>query len=40
MAPKLERMAGIEPAHLAWEAKILPLNYTRKLVAPTRLELV
>jgi hypothetical protein len=27
----LERVAGIEPASLAWKAKVLPLNYTRKL---------
>ena len=26
----LERMTGIEPAYSAWEADILPLNYTRK----------
>jgi hypothetical protein len=25
----LERVAGIEPASLAWEAKVLPLNHTR-----------
>lgn len=25
----LERVAGIEPASLAWEANVLPLNYTR-----------
>lgn len=25
----LERIAGIEPALLAWEAKVLPLNYIR-----------
>ena len=25
----LERVAGIEPASLAWKAKVLPLNYTR-----------
>ena len=25
----LERVAGIEPAPLAWKAKVLPLNYTR-----------
>jgi len=25
----LERVKGIEPSLLAWEAKVLPLNYTR-----------
>jgi tRNA (guanine-N7-)-methyltransferase len=28
----LERVMGIEPTLLAWEAKVLPLNYTRKTV--------
>ena len=28
---KVERVAGIEPASLAWKAKVLPLNYTRAL---------
>ena len=27
--PKLERVAGIEPASSAWKAEVLPLNYTR-----------
>ena len=26
---KLERVMGIEPTLFAWEAKVLPLNYTR-----------
>lgn len=26
-----KRVAGIEPALLAWKAKVLPLNYTRLL---------
>ncbi len=26
----MERVMGIEPTLLAWEAKVLPLNYTRK----------
>ena len=26
----LERVAGIEPASSAWEAEVLPLNYTRR----------
>jgi hypothetical protein len=25
----LERVTGIEPAYAAWEAAVLPLNYTR-----------
>ena len=28
--PSLEREAGIEPASLAWKAKVLPLNYSRR----------
>ncbi len=24
-----ERVKGIEPSYLAWEANVLPLNYTR-----------
>ena len=27
---KLERVKGIEPSYAAWEAAVLPLNYTRK----------
>jgi hypothetical protein len=30
----LERVAGIEPACLAWEASALPLSYTRKKFEP------
>jgi hypothetical protein len=26
----MERMTGIEPAYSAWEADVLPLNYTRE----------
>ncbi len=26
---KMERVMGIEPTLFAWEAKVLPLNYTR-----------
>jgi hypothetical protein len=26
---KLERVKGIEPSYAAWEAAVLPLNYTR-----------
>ena len=28
---KLERVMGIEPTPEAWEAAVLPLNYTRRL---------
>jgi hypothetical protein len=35
----MERVTGIEPAFSAWEADVLPLNYTRgtalRLAAPT-----
>ncbi len=27
---KVERVRGIEPPYLAWEANVLPLNYTRR----------
>ena len=27
-----ERAGGIEPPSLAWKAKVLPLNYTRKKI--------
>ena len=30
LALLLERVTGIEPAFSAWEADVLPLNYTRK----------
>ena len=29
MEPELERVMGIEPTPSAWEAEVLPLNYTR-----------
>ena len=29
----VERVTGIEPAYSAWEADILPLNYTREVFA-------
>jgi hypothetical protein len=28
-AQRLERVKGIEPSYEAWEAAVLPLNYTR-----------
>ena len=28
---ELERVKGIEPSYEAWEAAVLPLNYTRVL---------
>ena len=27
-----KRVTGIEPATVAWEAAVLPLNYTRKII--------
>ena len=30
----MERVTGIEPALSAWEADVLPLNYTRERFAP------
>jgi hypothetical protein len=30
----LERVTGIEPALSAWEAEVLPLNYTRMTSLP------
>jgi hypothetical protein len=30
---EMERVMGIEPTFEAWEAPVLPLNYTRKMVA-------
>ena len=30
---KMERVMGIEPTFSAWEADVLPLNYTRMGVA-------
>jgi len=35
----MEREAGIEPASLAWKAKVLPLNYSR-LATPPRSRLI
>src|SRR3989338_1814163 len=29
---RIERVKGIEPSYEAWEASILPLNYTRNVV--------
>ena len=31
LAGGLERVKGIEPSYEAWEAAVLPLNYTRDL---------
>lgn len=28
----LERVKGIEPSYAAWEAAVLPLNYTRMVI--------
>ena len=35
----LERVEGIEPSHLAWQASRLPLHHTRRLVEMERIEL-
>ena len=32
LSQKLERVTGIEPVSEAWEASILPLNYTRQIL--------
>ena len=32
----MERETGIEPASLAWKAKVLPLNYSRIGFAPSQ----
>ncbi len=29
LTQRLERVKGIEPSYAAWEAAVLPLNYTR-----------
>jgi hypothetical protein len=29
---RMERVKGIEPSYAAWEAAVLPLNYTRAAV--------
>ena len=31
MEGRMERVKGIEPSYAAWEAAVLPLNYTRDL---------
>ena len=31
---QLERVKGIEPSYAAWEAAVLPLNYTRAAQYP------
>ena len=36
-AREMERVMGIEPTSSAWKAEVLPLNYTRKLTAHTKL---
>jgi hypothetical protein len=33
MPKNVERVMGIEPTLVAWEATVLPLNYTRALLA-------
>ena len=36
--PHSERVTGIEPALSAWEAEVLPLNYTRRRNVPGLLQ--
>ena len=36
-APELERVMGIEPTLEAWEAAVLPLNYTRVTIQVARI---
>jgi hypothetical protein len=33
----LERVMGIEPTFSAWEADVLPLNYTRRYIPASNL---
>ncbi len=35
----MERVSGIEPPYPPWQGGVLPLNYTRKMAVPTRIEL-
>src|SRR4051794_22959411 len=37
---RLERVKGIEPSYAAWEAAVLPLNYTRKRVWDCRMSIL
>ena len=37
IAGMMERVMGIEPTFEAWEAPVLPLNYTRNMVGIRRL---
>ena len=34
----MERVMGIEPTYQAWEARVLPLNYTRTVTVYSRLQ--
>jgi hypothetical protein len=36
MGSSVERVKGIEPSYAAWEAAVLPLNYTRVFLALLR----
>ena len=36
MEMEMERVKGIEPSYEAWEAAVLPLNYTRKFADALR----
>ena len=35
----MERVMGIEPTYAAWEAAVLPLNYTREVNLRARIVL-
>ena len=35
----MERVSGIEPPYSPWQGDVLPLNYTRIMAVPTRIEL-
>jgi hypothetical protein len=37
MTCQMERVKGIEPSYAAWEAAVLPLNYTRILFVLSKL---
>jgi hypothetical protein len=36
LSNEVERVMGIEPTLAAWEAAVLPLNYTRRALDSTR----
>ena len=38
VAAPMERVMGIEPTYAAWEAAVLPLNYTRIATRGARID--